>query len=97
MPPRGLVMATALDKKIEMHDPFHTAPFGVLLHHATIALSPSLVDLETEPFDEWPPQGNVIREYALPIVRALRDNRFHGCFFQQLLERRIRQRNSCRL
>ena len=40
MPPRGLVMATALDKKIEMHDPFHTAPFGVRLRHATIALSP---------------------------------------------------------
>jgi len=33
-------MATALDKEIEMHDPFHTAPFGVLLRHATIALSP---------------------------------------------------------
>jgi len=40
MPPRGLVMATALDKKIEMHDPFHTAPFGVWFRHATIALSP---------------------------------------------------------
>ena len=26
----GLVVATALDKKIEVHDPFHTAPFGVL-------------------------------------------------------------------
>jgi hypothetical protein len=39
MPPRGLVVATALDKKIEMHHPFHTASFGLLFRHATVAVS----------------------------------------------------------